>query len=266
MAESGLVRFLYGTGFGRVLLKGLSRPSVSRAVGKFLDTQCSAVLNKPFIKRNGIDLSLYEDTKYRSFNDCFTRKILPQNRPVDMTPSTLVSPCDGRLSVYDIDGNEVIPVKQSCYSIASLLRDGDLAEKYNGGKCVVIRLCVNNYHRYIYIDNCKKGENVYIKGVLHTVRPTALERYPVFTENCREYTVMETENFGTVTEVEVGALLVGKIENHHGAGKYTRGEEKGLFLYGGSTVILLFEKGAVTLNPKFSQDETEVKMGEKISV
>ena len=80
---------------------------------------------------------------------------------------------------------------------------------------------------------------------------------------------METENFGTVTQIEVGAMLVGKIKNHHNNGEFSRGEEKGTFLYGGSTIVLLLEKDSANINPYyFSQTEKEVespvKMGENL--
>ena len=80
---------------------------------------------------------------------------------------------------------------------------------------------------------------------------------------------METENFGTVTQVEVGAMLVGKIHNHHGAATFKRGEEKGLFLYGGSTVVLLLEKQRATLLPEVQMAtadgaEMPVQLGQKI--
>ena len=81
----------------------------------------------------------------------------------------------------------------------------------------MFRLTVEDYHRYFYIDGGSKGENVFIEGRLHTVQPIALEHRRVFTENCREYTVLHTENFGDVTQVEVGAMMVGRIVNNQGA-------------------------------------------------
>jgi phosphatidylserine decarboxylase len=91
----------------------------------------------------------------------------------------------------------------------------------------------------------------------------------VFTQNCRELTVLNTDHFGLVTQVEVGAMLVGKILNHHGAGPITRGQEKGMFLYGGSTVILLLEKDRATRAPHLLEaslrgEEVPVQMGQPI--
>jgi phosphatidylserine decarboxylase len=225
-------------------------------------------LIRRFVRKNNIRLSDYEKEKYRSFNECFTRKIKPELRPIPMDKNVLIAPCDALLSVYPIHEGSVFHIKGSDYSVKGLLGGNEeLASRYAGGTCLVFRLCVHHYHRYIYLDNGTKGENVFIKGKLHTVRPIALETFPVFVQNCREYTVMETENFGTATQIEVGAMLVGKIQNHHAEHTFSRGEEKGMFLYGGSTVVLLLEKDTAVIDSRFFEatekdEETEVKMGE----
>ena len=92
---------------------------------------------------------------------------------------------------------------------------------------------------------------------------------PVFTENSREYTVLQTEHFGKMIQMEVGAMLVGKIHNYHGAGPIEKGKEKGKFLYGGSTIILLLQKDAVHIPDKVFRAtengrEIPVVMGQKI--
>lgn len=272
-----MLKFLYETAFGRLILKGLTAPGLSRAVGHFLDTKLSCIFIRPFVRNNGINLDDYYSDNFTCFNDCFCRRVKEDRRPVDMDPSVLVAPCDGLLSAYEITDGLVVPVKQSRYSIADLLGGGldapeasgaadlsegsvtagasegsgtsgasetarKLAAEFDGGLCLVFRLCVDNYHRYHYFDDGSKGRNVFIPGRLHTVRPIALRNLPVFVENSREYTVMDTENFGRAIQMEVGAMLVGKIANNHEEHEFKRGEEKGCFLYGGSTVILLLKR------------------------
>ena len=239
--ESRALSFLYHTAFGRALLKPLVSRGLSRLAGVFMDSPLSRPIIPGFIRRNGIRLADYEETRYRCFNDCFCRKIRPELRPICPDPSALIAPCDGLLTAYDIREDTVLPVKQSQYAVSDLLGGDAIARRYEGGLCLVFRLCVDNYHRYCYVDDGIKGENTFLPGILHTVRPIALSAAPVFVQNCREYTVMHTDHFGAVTQVEVGAMLVGKIKNHQGAGPIRRGDEKGLFLYGGSTVILLLE-------------------------
>ena len=207
--------------------------------------------------------------RWRCFNDCFSRKIKAGMRPIDPSPQALIAPCDGLLSVWRITDGLVLPVKESRYRISDLLSDDREAERFRNGFCFVFRLCVNDYHRYCYFDDAVKGENVFLPGVLHTVRPIALESVPVFVRNCREYTLLDTAHFGHAAQIEVGAMLVGKIENYHGACTVSRGEEKGRFLYGGSTVILLLPEDAVLPDPQYIRTENgnreiPVRMGRKI--
>lgn len=235
-----------------------------------MDSPLSRPLISSFVKKNGIDLSEYESVKYHSFNDCFTRRIRDGKRPLPEDPERLFAPCDALLSAYSIDKDTSFEVKGSTYTVSRLLQNEALAARYEGGACLVFRLCVHHYHRYLYIDNGVKGDNVHIKGRLHTVRPIALAARPVFTENAREYTIMDSEHHGALTQIEVGAMLVGKIKNHHGASAFSRGEEKGMFLYGGSTIILLIEKDhAHKISPCFFEatqkgEEREIRMGEPL--
>lgn len=264
-----MLGFLYRTAPGRVILKALTCRAFSRAAGAFMDSPVSKPLIKLFIKKYGIDMRAYVPEDYASFNAFFTRKIRPELRPFDPDPAVFCSPCDGLLSAYRIAPDSRFEVKQSVYSVASLLGSDPEAARFDGGVCLVFRLCVNHYHRYHYIDGGTKTVNRFLPGRLHTVRPIALENAPVFTENCREYCLMHTDNFGTVAQVEVGAMLVGRISNNDGAGPTARGVEKGRFLYGGSTVILLLEKGSVDLPETYfkateSGRETPVLCGQSL--
>ncbi len=267
--EKGALGFLYENAVGRMLLRLLTARWISKLCGAYLSSRLSKWLIKRFVASNNINLDDFISDDFRCFNDCFCRKIKPDRRPVDSAASHLIAPCDGLLSAYHITGDTVLPIKQSSYTIKSLLSNEELAQKYQDGICLVFRLCVDHYHRYCYLDNGTKGGNTFLRGRLHTVRPIALENYPVFCENCREYTVMQTENFGTVTQVEVGAMLVGKIKNLHGEHSFNRGEEKGMFLYGGSTIVVLLEKNAAIIEPQYFDataryEESPVMMGQSI--
>ena len=129
---------------------------------------------------------------------------------------------------------------------------------------------VDDYHRYIYPVDAKKSRNVRIPGIFHTVNPIANDHYPIYKENTREYCLLKTERFDTLLMMEVGALLVGKIENRTRGQKIVhRGEEKGNFAFGGSTIIVLTRKGTVLPKMRFVEHtregiETKVKMGERV--
>ena len=263
-ALSGLYR-----GALRPLLPLLSSKAVSAAGGAALSTRASAALVPGFIRRAGIDMSDFESREWRSFNDFFTRGLRPGARPVDTDPLALISPCDGRLLALDITPDLTFRIKGGDYSVSSLLRNRRLAEDFAGGRCLIFRLCVDDYHRYCYFDDGSKGGNIPLPGRYYTVRPVALEHHDFFKENSREYTVMATRHFGKAVQVEVGATFVGRIENHHGACAFRRGEEKGMFLFGGSTIVLLLGKDAADIDPRIIENtsrglETRVLMGRRI--
>lgn len=262
--------FLYDTTFGRILLKILTAPIISKIAGKFMDSHLSIPMIKPFIEKNKINLSEYQTKKYTSFNDFFTRQIRHELRPIGMNTESLISPCDSKLTVYKINDRSIFKIKDSYYRLVDLLHNDFIARRYKGGYCMIFRLCVDDYHRYCYIDNGIKMENVHIKGKLHTVNPIALERYNIYKTNSREFAMLHTENFGDVIYIEVGAMLVGRIKNHHwDVHNVTKGEEKGMFEYGGSTIVLLFEKDIISVDNDILANsvygyETVVKYGEKI--
>ncbi len=261
------LKMLYGSAPGRCALKVLTAPILSRAVGATLSTKMSSALVPGFIRRNAIDMTDFPQREYGSFNDFFTRRLRSGAREIDMAPQALVAPCDGRLSVFTIANGNRFEIKGGKYDVPKLLGRDDI--ELERGLALVFRLCVDDYHRYCYFDGCKKGENVFIPGALHTVRPQALEKTAVFTENCREYTVMRTDNFGTAVQVEVGAMMVGKIKNLHESGRFERGQEKGMFEFGGSTVVLLLGGGAAILRDDIAANidsggEIQVRLGERI--
>lgn len=267
--ESAALRFLYGTALGRVLLRPLCSRWFSKLAGALLDRPASRLLIRSFVRRQGIDLGDYVPARYASFNDFFCRRIRSELRPVDQNPAALIAPCDGLLSAYPVEQGTVIPAKQSRYTLAQLLGSQALAAPFSGGWCLVFRLAVRHYHRYCFPDNGVIADYGFLPGVLHTVRPVALARGPVFCQNCRAYTVLEAAHLGHAVQLEVGAMLVGRIVNRKQTGAFARGEEKGLFQYGGSTVILLLEPGRITLDEALLRAsrqgrETPVHLGQRI--
>lgn len=267
--ESKTLEFLYRNFFGRCILRVLRAKWVSVTAGAFLNTRLSKFLIPSFVKKNGIDLNQYESDNFKCFNDCFSRKIKDGFRPIDQAEQSLISPADALLSVYKAEHGSVFPVKQSMYTLNSLLKDNLLARDFYDGYVYVFRLCVNHYHRYSYPASGKKSRNIHINGTLHTVRPIALENTKVFCENSREYTVIDTYDFGKIIQMEVGAMLVGKIKNLHQERLIEKGEEKGMFLYGGSTVILITDGNTLPkkefLDNTLKGFETPIKLGERIN-
>ena len=243
--QDKLLSFLYTNIFGRMLLKPLIQPQVSKLAGRYLSSAHSKWLISKFIERNEINMDIYEECDYSSFNDFFTRKIKPDCRPVPEDLDVLISPCDCLATVYPIQENTTFSIKNTEYTLRSLLRSPRLAKRFRGGYAYVLRLTVEDYHRYLYSVSGKQSKNYHIDGTYHTVNPIANDYLPIYKENTREYTVIHSKEFGDVLQMEVGALLVGKISNHKQSTVVTRGEEKGFFEYG-STIVVLTQKGRVT--------------------
>lgn len=267
--QDKVLEMLYRTAAGRQILKILTMPEVSKIGATLLDSRLSVPFIKGFIRKNHIDMNEYEEDTYQSYNHFFTRHIKEGKRPFASNPQVLCAPCDSKLTVHSISPEGGFHIKHTIYTMDSLVRSKKLARHYYGGLLCIFRLTVDDYHHYAYVDSGKKTRNFHIPGVLHTVNPIANDVYPIYTENTREFSVLQSENFGNILMMEVGALMVGKIVNHHEETTVERGLEKGFFEFGGSTVVLAFEPGKVQLDTDILTNsqkgfETKVKMGERI--
>ena len=260
--------FFYGTFIGRIILRLFITKGASNLVALYMNSGLSRHKIKKFVDKNDINLFEYDDRKYKSYNDFFTRKVLSEKRPINTTKDVLISPCDSKVSAYKIEEDLTLNIKNSYYSIDTLV-EKNIMEEYKGGTALVFRLSTDNYHRYCYIDSGSKGINYRIKGIYHTVQPISLKHYNFYKTNHREWTILNTNNFGKVIQVEVGALCVGRIKNNHESYIFKKGEEKGYFEFGGSTIVLLFKKNVVKLDDDIYNNskegiETIVKYGERI--
>ena len=264
--ESIFLKFLYQTKIGRCVLTVLIQPNFSKLIGWFLNKKISCLFIGYFCKKNKIQKERYETKKYRSFNDFFSRKL--KETPHAKAAGEFCSPCDGKLLIYPIDESLEIKTKHSIYTVSQLLQDAELAKEYEHGMICIFRLTPDDYHRYHFFDEGEILLTKKIKGVLHTVRPIAMREFPVFHENARELSILETKHFGKVIQVEVGALMVGKIRNTPKK-TFHSFEEKGYFEFGGSTIILLFQKNRVHFLNELLENtqqnlETIVSVGDQI--
>lgn len=260
------LKFLYNTFLGRILLKLIFETRwFSNLQAIYQKSRLSKRKIKPFIKKYNVDISLYDDiNSYNSFSDFFKRKRRINNESMK---NELVSIADSKITVVNLDSNSVLKIKNSVYDLKSLLQDTELADEYKNGICIIYRLSMDNYHRYMYLDNGTSISHKKIKGKLHTIRPIS-SKYNVYCTNSREYEVLNTGNFGQVVQIEIGAMLVGKICNYR-KDKFNKLDEKGFFDFGGSTIVQLFKKDSVVISSdileKNKKDiEVEVEIGMKI--
>ena len=246
----------------------------SKFYGKLQSSSFSRKKVLPFIKKFDVDASdfLYPPEFFASFNDFFIRQLKKEARPLATGKDVAVMPADGRYLVFpDIAKADGFVVKGKKFSLEEFLGDKELSQKYEQGAMVIARLCPTDYHRYHFPFSCLPSKPKKIEGTLHSVNPLALrKKIEIFAENKREITTLQTSNFGQVLFVEVGATFVGAIHHTFSPEEpYAKGDEKGYFSFGGSSLVMLFEPGRIQFDQDLleaSESKLEVKglMGQSL--
>lgn len=209
---------------------------------------------------------------FRSFSEFISRRIDPARRPIDPDPDRCVSPADGRLLAYPaIDAEKTLRIKGALLDKKSLLGDSRVAPRYDGGAVVILRLYLADYHHFHFPDSGIPDEPHSIRGRYYAVSPYPRKwAVPFFSENHRIITQFESDHFGHIAIVEVGAFTVGSVrQSFLPRVRVSKGQHKGFFELGGSIVVLLFEPGAIRLDDDLCANsnagfETFVRMGEGI--
>ena len=214
-----------------------------------------------FVSQHQIDSTEIELplTSYPSFNAFFSRKLKPNARPFAQDPTVFCAPGDGKVLVYpQLEGQTKIPVKGSLIKIESLLASQTAAQNYYGGSALVVRLAPYDYHRFHFPDSGTAEPSRYIKGEYHSVNPIALTKIgDVYCRNHRAITEFHSQNFGRIAYIEIGAITIGSIVQTYQPGTVQKGAEKGYFQYGGSTLVLLFEKKAIAFDEDLIRDSAQ---------
>jgi phosphatidylserine decarboxylase len=249
-----------------------SRPWANALYGWWQRSRLSGRKVKRFVDSLGIDASEAELPleQYRTLDAFFTRRLRPGARPIDDSPHHMVSPADGRALAFESVGPELV-VKQCRVTLAELVDDASLAAAYEGGPALVIRLAPADYHRFHFPVEGVAGPARYVGGALHSVHPIALAQAAPSFANKRAISSLSSDRFGDLLMIEVGAMLVGTIEQTYRPGEVSRGDEKGLFRFGGSTVIVLARPGALVLDDDLvaaSRDGVEslVQVGSRVGL
>lgn len=277
VAGEKYIKWAYETPLGKGLTELLIKKKLfSKIYGLYCDSKFSRKKIAPFIKNFNIDMSisLKKENEFKNFNDFFIRELDKASRPIDKDTNSLISPGDGRLICYtNISMNNIIQVKDITYSLSELIQNNKIANEYEGGTCLILRLCPVDYHRFHFIDwgSCEKSK--FIPGNYYSVNPSALERIAkLYCQNKREWSIFHSENFDDIIYVEVGATCVGSIiQNYKPNTTVNKGDEKGYFKFGGSTTILFFKPNTITIDKDILVQsslgfETKVNMGEKIGI
>ncbi|KAA1262437.1 Phosphatidylserine decarboxylase proenzyme [Rubripirellula obstinata] len=245
------LRWTYGTLAGRISLNTVvKRTLFSHWYGWRMDRPGSREKIAPFIQEYGLDPDEFVEhpDQYGSFNEFFFRKLKPDARPIDADPNSAVFPADGRhLCVPDLAQCDGLFVKGQMFDLPQLLQDDGLAKRFSNGSLLLSRLCPVDYHRFHFPVAGTPGPTRLINGPLFSVNPIALrQNIHIFTENKRCVTELETDSFGTVLVMEIGATCVGGIcQTYEPGTAVSKGQEKGFFRFGGSSTIMIFEPGAI---------------------
>ena len=266
----GALRFAYETLLGRTLWPVLfGSKAISAIMGWHYDSPRSrksiaTLASIPGCRADEAELPISE---YTSFNDFFTRKLKPGARPFG---DGVTSPADGRLMLYlDADADTPFPLKGATRRLRDVFDSNAPSGRYD---IAVIRLAPVDYHRFHFPYACRTPEKVRtIPGEYHSVNPIALVRRPdVYADNERQILACDAD-FGRYWMVDVGAFGVGTIVQTYDGEEHAKGDEKGYFKFGGSTVILVTKAGALEFDEDIVRNsaaglETRVCCAERIAI
>lgn len=265
--------WLYNNPVGKATLWALvKRKVVSSVYGNRMDRHSSINKIQPFIEEFDIDMSISQKQEFSSFNEFFARKLKNDARPVDTGSTVTVSPADGKVLAYDNFSTRDFIIKGYRFDIFSFLNNSRIAHNYRDGTLVIIRLAPFDYHRFHFPISGSVSPVTRIDGDYYSVNPLALRKMAeIFCLNKREFTIISNPLFGDVVMAEVGATMVGSIVQTYQGNYVKKGEEKGFFKFGGSTVVLLFEKNKIRIDKDLLMNtlkgyETSIKEGERIGV
>ena len=270
------LQWLYYNPLGKLALHAVvKRKFLSHWYGRRMDTPASRARIAPFVQRLQIDMGdvLRPLHAFETFNDFFIRQLKPTARPIDTHPDAVVSPADGKVLAFaGLQGLDTFFAKGQELSLDGLLQEPSLSATYRGATLLIIRLAPVDYHRFHFPADGLISRSTAIRGAYYSVSPYAVKnRMRVYWENTRQFSVLHTRNCGTILLCEVGAAMVGSImQNYTPETAVAKGQEKGWFKFGGSTIIVLLEKGRVQVDRDILANtqqgyETSIAMGERVA-
>lgn len=271
------LKFLYYNPLGELPLNlVVKKKFLTDYYGKQMDKKESTKKIPSFIKEADINIEEAKKTidQFTSFNDFFYRELKDGARSIDFDENVLTSPADGKILVFEnLEKEKELFIKGDKFTLEEFFQDSELAKKYEGGVFLIVRLAPIDYHRFHFPCDGKIGASKLINGDYFSVSTHAIKKnFRIFCENKREFSILQTKNFGDIAMFEVGATMVGGIKQSYTPDSFVKkGEEKGYFYFGGSTCILVFEKDKIKIDKDLIENtkngiETKVYMGEKIGV
>ena len=223
-----------------------SQPLFDWLYAAYENTRWSAREIEPFVRKYHIDMSEFEPIEYRSFAEFFERQFQPGARKFPAAPGEMGAFAEARYFAWERwEAEQQFPVKGQSLRPDQILGNAQWAQRFVGGPVFLVRLAPVDYHHVHYCDDGTTLDHDRMGRRLWTVNQYALRSKPdILFKNERNLNILETHNFGRLGFVEVGALSVGRIIQVHPLGApYRRGNEKSVFRFGGSAIIVFGEPG-----------------------
>lgn len=236
--------------------------------GEFMDSPASTAnidkwLSDKSLKHGDFVMPL---DGFKSFNEFFTRDLRPGARPITAMDdnSVLVSPADGVINMInnDVQLDSKIPTKAGMtLSLIELLDGSKYAERFVGGTALAVFLLPTNYHHFhapisgTMVESKEEvGDRLFgmpdILDIINDGNVAYNKDYSVFQDFKHGYYIIDTKTYGHIAMIPIGLQTIGsvvledKFKNIKDVKpvQVYKGDKLGHFAYGGSTVLLLFEK------------------------
>ena len=189
---------------------------------------------------------------YPSFRAFFLRHLKSGARPIakPLDGSPAVSPFDCKVSQTYALHRDMVSVKDGRMNILDLLNGNDVAQLFAGGSAYTCNLNLFNYHRFHAPVSGRVVDIGQVGGIYYFD-----DNFSHLYSHRRAFVVFETEDMGHVALVAVGQVMVNTISLDINTGDtVVKGEELGHFDFGGSEVVMIFQRN-------FSKMLPEIKSG-----
>lgn len=268
------ILWCYETPMGNKFLdKFFSKKLFNQIYGIYKRSPFSVSQIKKDIRKYDIKIDLFKPQHYSSYEDFFLREFIGGIRDFPKDQTEMGAFGEGRFLGFEkVTQDHKYPVKGHFLNSLELLNHHPIAKEFEDGPLLICRLCPIDYHHFHFPDDGDIIEQFRIHGDYESVNLHALRNRPhIFIKNERDVSILQTKNFGLLAFIEVGAMCVGKIiHNKKGLIRFGRGEQKGHFKFGASTIIVLGQAGKWKpsldiLEHSMVNRESYIKLGDKVA-
>ncbi len=268
----GFIDFCYGKVIGKLLLKGVfSQKWANDIYYSYKASRFSTGQIATDCEQFGVSMDEFPEEQYRSYREFFLRRFRPGVRTF-VDGQAFPAFAEGRYFAFrQIEDSICYPVKGCFLRAQDLVGPRLNLDSFDPGAMFIARLCPIDYHYFHFPDDGSIIERFTVPGAYYPVSIKGItKKQDTFLSNIRQINLLKTQYFGRLIYIEVGAMCVGRIhETHPNERRFQRGDEKGYFDFGGSTVIVICEKGLVTPSEDILEQtaqgrETLIKLGEEI--